>query len=167
VRTYVTVEDKPGVYFFSLDAANPLAVFGARVGFHLPYYQAIMAVDHVGDWIHYRSQRVRQDARAARFAARYRPTGAPFRAAVGSLESFLTDRYCLYAVDSAPRVYRCEIDHPKWELRPAELEIAANTMTRWLGLELPDTQPLLHFSQRQDVVNWLPERIASFGRRAA
>ncbi len=37
VRTYVTTEGKAGVYFFSLDAANPLAVRAARLGFRLPY----------------------------------------------------------------------------------------------------------------------------------
>ncbi|MCK6513638.1 DUF2071 domain-containing protein [Myxococcota bacterium] len=38
VRTYVVHEGKPGVWFFSLDAANMLAVQAARLGFHLPYY---------------------------------------------------------------------------------------------------------------------------------
>ena len=37
VRTYVTIGGKPGVWFFSLDAANPLAVRAARLGFRLPY----------------------------------------------------------------------------------------------------------------------------------
>src|SRR5579871_1398125 len=146
VRTYVTLDGKPGVYFFSLDAANPLAVLGARVGFHLPYFQAHMNVNRVDGWIHYSSQRVRRDARAARFVAHYRPTGAPSHAAAGSLASFLTDRYCLYALDSRDRVYRCEIDHSKWELQPAELQITANTMTDWLRIELPAVPPLLHFA---------------------
>ena len=46
VRTYVTAEGKPGVWFFSLDAGNPLAVRGARALFHLPYYGAVMRAEH-------------------------------------------------------------------------------------------------------------------------
>ena len=40
VRTYVTHDGKPGVWFYSLDATNWLAVRGARALFHLPYYDA-------------------------------------------------------------------------------------------------------------------------------
>ena len=45
VRTYVTAQDKPGVWFFSLDAANALAVLAARAAFHLPYFRARMNCD--------------------------------------------------------------------------------------------------------------------------
>jgi uncharacterized protein YqjF (DUF2071 family) len=40
VRTYVTAQEKPGVWFFTLDAANALAVAAARLTFHLPYFRA-------------------------------------------------------------------------------------------------------------------------------
>src|ERR687892_361778 len=40
VRTYVRIGAKPGVYFFSLDAGNPVAVAVARAMFNLPYYPA-------------------------------------------------------------------------------------------------------------------------------
>ena len=42
VRTYVTLDGRPGVWFFSLDAASSLAVIGARVGVSLPYFRAAM-----------------------------------------------------------------------------------------------------------------------------
>src|SRR5437867_5100192 len=40
VRTYVRVRDRPGVYFFSLDAGSRTAVAMARAWFHLPYFHA-------------------------------------------------------------------------------------------------------------------------------
>ncbi|HEY3117632.1 MAG TPA: DUF2071 domain-containing protein [Chloroflexota bacterium] len=159
VRTYVTVGGKPGVFFFSLDAARALAVIGARIAFHLPYFHARMSLRRADGWIDYATQRVRRDRKAATFVGRYRPTGATFESGEGSLESFLTNRYCLYAVDLRGRVFRSEIDHAPWALQPAELSIEANTMTRWLGLYLPTSPPLLHYSERQDVVVWLPERV--------
>ena len=88
VRTYVVRDGKPGVYFFSLDAANPVAVHIARRVFHLPYFDARMSLKYDGDWIEYRSIRTHRGAPAAEFCARYRPTGPVFRADPGSLEPF-------------------------------------------------------------------------------
>ena len=48
VRTYVTLGDKPGIYFFSLDAARWLAVEWARTFFMLPYFHARMRVRTAG-----------------------------------------------------------------------------------------------------------------------
>jgi len=60
VRTYVTLDGKPGVYFFSLDAASKLAVRVARKWFSLPYMDATMALDEDGDTISYRSTRTHE-----------------------------------------------------------------------------------------------------------
>src|SRR5229473_1431675 len=57
LRTYVTVNGVPGVYFFSLDAANRIAVTLARRLFHLPYFHAKMRCERVNGTIHYRSRR--------------------------------------------------------------------------------------------------------------
>src|SRR5215469_5033537 len=73
VRTYVTVQGVPGVYFFSLDAANPLFVAVARMRFSLPYFNARMSVVRDGDAIHYSSRRARVGDPAAEYCARYRP----------------------------------------------------------------------------------------------
>ena len=152
VRTYVRVRDKPGVYFFSLDAGNPLAVGAARALFHLPYYTAGMTVDVTGNRVKYRSRRRRHGA--AVFVAEYQPTGPASPPAPGSLEAFLTERYCLYAVDSGDGVHRLEIHHPPWPLQPAEASITANGMADAAGLRLPPAAPLLHFAKRQDMVAW-------------
>lgn len=88
VRTYVTLQDKPGVWFFSLDAASLLAVRGARAAYRLPYYWASMQVSEQEEWIAYRSRRRRNAA--VQFAGRYRPTGPVFESAPESLERWLT-----------------------------------------------------------------------------
>jgi uncharacterized protein YqjF (DUF2071 family) len=158
VRTYVTVEEKPGVWFFSLDAASVAAVVGARVDFHLPYYWARMTMSHDGDWIRYGSLRRHFAAPTAGFAGRYRPTGPAFMTAPGSLEDWLTARYCLYAENRLGRLFRTEIHHAPWLLQLAEAKIAVNTMTTPQGIALHGT-PLLHFSRHLDVVTWAPERV--------
>lgn len=65
VRTYVHVEGLPGVWFFSLDASNPLTVLGARLSLGLPYFRARMRLqEHHAD-IHFTSTRMHPGAPAA------------------------------------------------------------------------------------------------------
>jgi hypothetical protein len=162
VRTYVKFNGKLGVYFFSLDAASLAAVLGARIWFHLPYFEARMTLKHVNGQIHYASHRVRRTysgAPPADFGAAYRPTGDVMRAETGSLAAWLTERYCLYAVDQHENVLCGEIHHIPWPLQPAEATIAVNTMTMPPGIRLPDIPPLLHFARRLDVLLWPPYRV--------
>ena len=77
--------------------------------------------------------------------------------ATGTLEHFLTERYCLYTIDGRLRVRRLEIHHRPWPLQPAEIEIRRNTMADAAGIRLPSIAPLLHFSKRQDVVAYAME----------
>ena len=93
------------------------------------------------------------------FAGHYRPSGPISHAAVDSLEYWLTERYCLYAVDRRGRVWRGNIHHARWPLQPAEADIARNTMTDPLQLRLPSRVPLLHFAQRLDMVAWTLEAV--------
>lgn len=158
VRTYVRVGDKPGVYFFSLDAGSALAVQAARALLNLPYFTAEMTVLPSADSIEYHSDRAHGPTTAT-LAANYRPIGTPFQAARGSLEEFLTERYCLYNLDHRGAPYRLEIHHPPWPLQPAEATFARNTMAEAAGVPLPDVKPLLHFSRRQDVVAWAPSAL--------
>ena len=151
VRTYTTVEGKPGIYFFSLDAASRLAVVGARRSYRLPYFHARMAIERAGGEVTYTSRRTTGEAS---LRVRYRPVRAPSRPRPGTLEHFLTERYCLYTVDERRRVHRAEIHHPPWELQRARAELEVNTMAVPLGFELAPEDALLHFSARQDVVIW-------------
>jgi uncharacterized protein YqjF (DUF2071 family) len=158
VRTYVRVDDRPGVYFFSLDAGSTLAVQTARMLFNLPYYSATMTVTPRDGCIDYQSRREGEPQDALLIAA-YRPIGAPFRPVDGTLEYFLTERYCLYNLDHGGAPYRLEIHHPPWPLQPAEADFSRNTMAAAAGIALPQAPPLLHFSKRQDMVAWAPTRL--------
>lgn len=155
VRTYVRVDGRPGVYFFSLDATNPVAVGVARTLVHLPYFTAAMEVEpDANGWIRYRSRRTSHTGAPAEFQARYRPTGLVAPPLVGTLDSFLTERYCLFTIDGSSRAFRLEIHHPPWPLQTAEAVFTRNTMADAAGIRLPAVQPLLHFSKRQDMVAW-------------
>jgi uncharacterized protein YqjF (DUF2071 family) len=160
VRTYVTAQDKPGVWFFSLDAANSVAVAAARLSFHLPYFRARMKCSEVDGWIQYQSERSHRGAPGAVFEVRYQAGGYFFEARRGTLEHFLTERYCLYSAASEGRIYRGEIHHPPWLLQPAEAQFSRNSMAEAASLALPAELPLLHLAKRQDMVAWAPHRIA-------
>jgi len=155
VRTYVTAEGKPGVWFFSLDAANPLAVAVARAWYHLPYFRAEMkCASQASGGVHYESRRTHAGAPQAEFQVEYGPTGPSAAAARGSLDYFLTERYCLYAADRRGRVLRGDIHHPPWPLQPAKAQIVRNSMALAHGLALPDAAPLLHFARELEVLAW-------------
>ena len=161
LRTYVRVGDRPGVFFWSLDAASRLAVRAARAGFHLPYFDADMSCTAArgadgGVRIEYTSRRTHAGAPPAELAVRYGPAGEVFRAARGTLEHWLTERYCLYAVDPHGRPLRGEIHHAPWALQPAHAEFRVNTVASAAGLQLAGSAPHLLFAHRIDVVAWLP-----------
>ena len=157
VRLYVERDGKPGVWFLSLDAANLLAVWAARWFFHLPYWHARMTLTIEGEQHHFHSQR--RNASATKFAAAYRPTSPPRQAVRGSLEYFLTERYCLYCQASNGVLYRAEVLHKPWPLQDAAAELEPNALLSTHGLTVKGT-PLLHFSRGVDVVVWSLEKIA-------
>ena len=153
VRTYVSRDEKPGIWFFSLDAASAAAVEVARRTYRLPYYRARVTAERRAGDVAYSCART-EGVRPHVWDGRYRPAGEPREVSAGTLEHFLTERYCLYAADGEA-LYRAEIHHPPWPLQDAEAEIDLNTMPPdWL--DLPGDAPLLHFSRRQDVVIWPP-----------
>ena len=154
VRTYVTLQGIPGVYFFSLDASNPIAVAIARTLFHLPYFNAVMSSERVSDTIHYYSRRIHQGAPPAEFQAAFRPIAPIAFAQHGSLEQWLTERYCLYTVVPGKGVYRGDIHHVPWPLQMAELDTKKDTMAISHNIHLSEVPPLLHYSHRQEVLIW-------------
>jgi uncharacterized protein YqjF (DUF2071 family) len=159
VRTYVGAEGKPGVWFFSLDAGNPIAVEAARNAFHLNYYNARMLCQPAGDTVRYSSTRTHRSAAPATLQGQYRPAGPAYRSTPGTLEHWLTERYCLYAANRGGAIWRSEIHHASWPLQPADAEITQNMMTSQIRLTLPDTKPILHFARYLEVIAWWPERL--------
>jgi uncharacterized protein len=161
VRTYVRHRGTPGVWFFSLDAASPLAVTVARMWFHLPYFRAEMRVSSDADGVRYSSGRRHAGAADAAFDARYGPSGPVTPAEPGSLAHWLTERYCLFAAARDGRLWRGDIHHAPWPLQPAWAQISVNTMAHASGVELPAGSPLLHFARRLDVRLWAPSALRS------
>jgi uncharacterized protein YqjF (DUF2071 family) len=143
VRTYVYVDGVPGVWFLSLEASNALAVFGARLAFHLPYFRAHMRLVEEGQTVRFTSHRRHRGAPPANFEAVWTGGETLPPAPPGSLEFFLIERYCLYAA-SGERLYRARIFHPPWPLRRATLVSLASTMLESHGLPTPTGEPLLH-----------------------
>lgn len=152
VRTYVRTGGRPGVWFFSLDAPSRFAIWAARWLYNLPYSRSRFEVKSGGDGVTYRCERL-DSAASARFSGRYRPTGPVAPASPGTLDHFLTERYCLYAADSGGGLHRGEIHHAPWPLAPAEAEIEENTMVAPFGLTL-EGSPRVAFSRRIEVATW-------------
>jgi uncharacterized protein YqjF (DUF2071 family) len=145
VRTYVRHGGKAGVWFLSLDVVNPLVAAFARTFFHLPYFSARMKVREELDSVRYS---VRRGER--RFEAVY-SGGAAAPSAPGSFADWATERYCLYSANRDGRLFRGEVQHPKWPLQAARLELGENTMA---ALPLGAPHPEIYFSRRVDVVLW-------------
>jgi hypothetical protein len=185
VRTYVKVgadsglarPAAAGVWFFSLDATSRLAVRVARAWYGLPYFDAEIVITrdtrpaaaaHGAAWgdesagqsvIRYDCRRTHKGAARAAFDAVYAPIGPARRSSAGTLEYFLTERYCLFTAAHEGGVRIAAVRHAPWPLQPADAEIRTNTMARAAGIDLPDTAPLLHFARRLDVLAWRPQRI--------
>lgn len=164
VRTYVRYRDRPGVFFFSLDAGNPLAVWIARKYYHLPYYNATMLCRHEKSAFHYTSTRksVRtlseidiragENSGSCQLDVTYEPAGPVYYSTAGSLEHFLTERYCLFSVYEN-EIFCGHIHHRPWPLQKANCEWRHNSMTAPIGLELHG-EPITHFVKRIDTVEW-------------
>lgn len=153
VRTYVTHGGKPGVYFFSLDAGSRIAAWVARKSYHLPYFHSRMSSVHQDGWIHYHSVR----GPAAEFKGKFRPIAPIQFRNPGTIEHWLTERYCLYTTHKNS-IYRAEIHHQPWPLHNAECEFSVNSMPASAGIQLPTLQPLLHFAERLQVLIWPLQR---------
>jgi uncharacterized protein YqjF (DUF2071 family) len=153
VRTYVTRDGLPGIWFFSLDSSSHLAAGAARLLYRVPYFHADILLRRHGSRVLFDS--ARDDGRA--FSASFQPAGPAVTPLRDSLEAFLTERYCLYT-EHEGRLFRADIHHRPWPLQPAEAKVDLNTMPPpSLGLE---GDPLLHYSARQDVLLWPLEEVA-------
>ena len=167
LRTYVREphSNLGGVYFFSLDAGNPLAVAMARIFFKLPYYWSKMRIDHCDNREFCYSSQRRFAKTPAKFRARYRSLGQA--SDKQGLEQFLTDRYALYTADPSGALFKGNIHHLPWPLERAEAEFEINELPAAHGITLPDTKPLLHYSRELVVYIWSLEQMPALLRQRA
>ena len=161
VRTYVRHRGQSGVWFFSLDAANPLAVVLARSLYHLAYRHARMTSQEEGGWVHFSSSRTDRSFPAADFVARYRPEGPVFQSKPGTAIHWLTERYILFSADNGGGLHHGRIAHAPWPLQAATVDVSVNTLTRGLGFELEGAPALLHYSESLDVAAGLIQRLSA------
>jgi uncharacterized protein len=150
VRTYVELDGKPGIYFFSLDAGRRAAVIAARRTYRLPYFHSRMRSARAGDRIEYSSERIDSSGPPASFRGSYGPVGPTVS---DDLSRWLAERYCAYTIDKRGRPLRVDIHHPPWPLRQAHADLDAQGMAEQIGIPL-EGEPLLNFAARQDTLLW-------------
>lgn len=158
VRTYVRLDEKPGVFYFSLDAPNALVAAAAKMFYHMPYVTAEVEANTEGDHFHFRSRRERPDAPPVEFEGTYWPDSEVFRAEAGTREEWLIERWALYTVDREGEIDRVEIHRPPWPLQQAQAELRCESLAAANGLTLPGPPPMLHLSTGVESLIWLPKR---------
>jgi uncharacterized protein YqjF (DUF2071 family) len=156
VRTYVRRGDRPGIWFFSLDCANPMAVAAARAAYALPYFLARIDVQRTAAGVDFRARRTHPDSPEVAFHAKYRSAGDPAEATRGSFERWACERYCLYAQPSNGALTRTEIHHAPWMLESASADVEVNEVAAAAGVAVEGSPEHVHYAARQEVVTWLP-----------
>jgi uncharacterized protein len=151
VRTYVLGPDgTPGVWFFSLDAANLPAVTVARLVYGLPYFFARMRVTCDGPTVSYRSRRSGSGAAGAGHQIVVVPGSRLSSGEVGEFEHYLTTRFTLWNVHGGA-LMRSPAEHPPWQLQQAEVAVMEQDVIEAAGLPSPQGTPVVHFSEGVEV----------------
>ena len=161
VRTYVHLDGVPGVWFFSLDATNALAVWAARTFFNLPYLRATMRLQSPGPQLRqFTAERTHAGMPAAHFRATWK-TGPPLPPVEpGSLAFFLTERYCLYTSNRAQtKLYKGRVAHAPWPLSSAQVLHYESTLIESHGLPTPAGPPVVHAGGPVSVELWPMRRV--------
>ena len=154
VRTYVLDHGVPSVWFFSLDASNPLAVRGARRFYHLPYFDANLQVAE-GSSIDYTGTRVHKNAPPGAWRCSYRPVGAVFRSQPGSFAYWATERYRLVTANRRGRLVRGDVFHRPWPLQDAEGSIEHNSLAQGWGFQFePHAETILYAESLSVTAGW-------------
>lgn len=120
VRTYVhDHQGRPGVWFFSLDCDQPIAVEIARKFFHLPYQHAEMSASQENGIIDYHCQRKGHPEKAL---YRYGPKNSDLKTSQpGTLEFFLLERYLLFSQRNNGTIYCGQVHHPPYQFTEATI----------------------------------------------
>ncbi len=152
VRTYVHAHGEPGVWFYSLDAANPIAVALARTLFHLPYYRAAMRLElsRESGEIAYHSRRQHPGIDTEESGMRYTPTQPVRHAAPGTLDHFLCERYLLYS-QNGPRLFSGRVHHTPYPLQEATLHDLSDTLVTAAGFPNITDEPPVHVAYARAV----------------
>jgi uncharacterized protein YqjF (DUF2071 family)/predicted DCC family thiol-disulfide oxidoreductase YuxK len=150
VRTYVLDrQGRPGVWFFSLDAASRVAVTLGRRWFKLPYFLAEMELGIAGgNQRHYRCARMGPFAAGCDLLTTF--SGAARPAIAGTLEHFLIERYFLFT-HSSEGLLRGQVHHSPYLVQTARAELRSETLLAAAGIARPESAPLVHYSAGVEV----------------
>ena len=164
LRTYVRdrFTGTPGIYSFSLDSSNLFAVAFERAFYHLPSHWAEMHLEQSSEREFTFYSRRRFSSQSALFVARYRGLGPTHKTALihpGTLESFFTDRSCLFSSNRVGQPIRAGMHFVPMPLEQAEAEIEHNELAAAIGIQLPAIDPILHYSRRLGVYIWPSEQL--------
>lgn len=159
LRTYVTHDGVPGVYFFSLDAEGLPGVIGARVTQSLPYYYARISMSTDDDGVYFKSSRRHPGARPAEYEATYRPVGESFTSTERPLAKFLLERYRLYTEAPGGELRYTSVDHDTWTVYEADADVKTNTLFTSNGFERPDSDPVRYYCPGVDVTAGTSTRV--------
>ncbi|MFE4708698.1 YqjF family protein [Peribacillus simplex] len=154
VRTYVQCDGKPGIFFMSLDVEDWASYIIAKKWFRLPYHSAQISLEKKGQTFHCQSIRKGKTNTPIRFNAKYAPIPEVYFPEKGTLDHWLTERYCLYSTDNGVNIYCGEIHHRPWPLQKVEAEICTNTLFTPFNFDLTEVKPLFHFSKGVDTLIW-------------
>jgi uncharacterized protein len=149
VRTYVTLDDRPGIWLCSLEVSNPFLVEAAKRAHRLPAFRARIRAEEFG-----RATRFEAERDDLAFEASYAPAGASFTAEPGTLDHFLCERFAVYTADGG-RVYRAQLHHLPWQVAPAAGVVEATTLS---PITLSGA-PHLRLSSLQDELVWPLEEL--------
>ena len=161
LRTYVRDQrtGTPGIYLFSKDANNLLAVLMGRGFCSFPIHWAEMRIEQRSEReFSFHSRRL-LSRQTTLFSARYRGLGPSSKLAEshsGTLEYFLMERNCFFTRNRAGQTTKASIHYVPWPLEEAEADIEQNNLAAAIGISLA---PVLHYLRRMAVYIWPAELV--------
>ena len=159
LRTYVQHGGKRGVFFLSLDVGNWASLAISKGWYHLPYCSAEISYRKEGDTFHCHSLRKGKSDNPITFTGSFTPDLEVYFPEDGTIDHWLTERYCLYSQDNRGNLYCGDIHHKPWPLQKAEAIISTNTLPTPFGIDISKPEPTFYFSEGVDTLFWNIKKI--------
>ena len=160
VRTYVHYNGKPGIFFMSLDVGDWASYTIAKRWYRLPYKKADISFQKEGQTFYCQSVRKGKTNPPISFQVKYTPVSEVYFPKEGTLDHWLTERYCLFSTNNGINIFCGEIHHRPWPLQKVEAEISRNTLLTPFKIDGTEVQPIYHFSKGVDTFFWNIKKIA-------
>ncbi|MCQ6278424.1 YqjF family protein [Bacillus sp. EB600] len=159
VRTYVHCNGKPGVYFMSLDVGNLASLLIAKKWYRLPYQPAQISIQKEGESFYCQSLRKGKMKIPIAFEGKYVPLSEVYLPEKGTVDHWLTERYCFFSTNKRGSVFCGEIHHRPWPLQKVKAEIVRNTLFTPFQVDVEEEKTITHFSMGVEAFFWNIKRI--------